>query len=57
MKIGTKFRCGLSVLTAVVAILFAGIASAQTVQNSQPNRTVIPLAEPQFEGTIGETYK
>ena len=24
---------------------------------SQPDRTVIPLAEPKFEGTIGETYK
>ena len=31
--------------------------SAQTVQTSRPDRTVIPLAEPGFEGTIGETYK
>ncbi|WP_145285559.1 arylsulfatase [Pirellulimonas nuda] len=32
-------------------------SSAQSVQNSQPDRTVIPLAEPKFEGKIGKTYK
>ena len=31
--------------------------SAQTVQTSQPDRSVIPLAEPKFEGTIGQTYQ
>ncbi len=30
---------------------------AQTVPTGQPDRTVIPLAEPEFEGVIGETYK
>ena len=30
---------------------------AQTGATSQPDRTVIPLAEPEFEGVVGKTYK
>lgn len=35
---------------------FSGESSAQTVQNSQPDRSVIPLAEPEFEGSRVVTF-
>ena len=50
----------MKLITLFVVAAFGALAcesAAQTVQTSQPDRTVIPLAEPNFEGKIGETYK
>ena len=36
---------------------WARSVSAQSAHNSKPDHTVLPLAEPKFEGVIGSTIK
>ncbi len=49
-----KTKTLLAVLSFVLGAIMALPAGAQ---NSQPDRSVLPLADPKFTGKIGETYK
>ena len=41
----------------LITTFFLAAVSALSCEAAEPDRTIIPLPEPEFEGKIGETYK